>query len=212
MWGLGQRPNRSAGDQYAKRAQQRCRQRSVPASNFALPQERPQAAHSTTHILSRQMGATDQYGKRFVFPMLVFSVSRGFRACGRESGALRSPPTPLRTALPCFLIFLVAGGIAPAGATRGLSDRPLDSFGSHYRSWFLSLQGELHILNIAAKTIIEIARGFSPPHFSISITLRLNTARPWFFLSVRKRLSVFSSTAMSIGLERCMSMPASKLC
>ena len=110
-----------------------------------------------------------------------------------------------------ILLFSVAGDFAPAGATRGLSDRPLDPFGSHYRSWFLSLQGELHILNIAAKTIIEIARGFSP-HFSISITLRLNTARPWFFLSVRKRLSVFSSTAMSIGLERCISMPASKLC
>ena len=42
LWGLGQRPNCSAGDQYAKRAQQRRRQRSVPASNFALPQERPQ--------------------------------------------------------------------------------------------------------------------------------------------------------------------------
>ena len=146
------------------------------------------------------------------FPDAGLFCCKRFRLCGGESGALRSPPTPLRTALPCFLIFLVAGGIAPAGATRGLSDRPLDSFGSHYRSWFLSLQGELHILNIAAKTIIEIARGFSPPHFSISITLRLNTARPWFFLSVRKRLSVFSSTAMSIGLERCMSMPASKLC
>ena len=145
------------------------------------------------------------------FPDAGLFCCKRFRLCGGESGALRSPPTPLRTALPCFLIFLVAGGIAPAGATRGLSDRPLDPFGSHYRSWFLSLQGELHILNIAAKTIIEIARGF-PPHFSISITLRLNTARPWFFLSVRKRLSVFSSTAMSIGLERCMSMPASKLC
>ena len=44
LWGLGQRPNCSAGDQYAKRAQQRCRQRSVPASNFARPQTRPQAA------------------------------------------------------------------------------------------------------------------------------------------------------------------------
>ena len=44
LWGLGQRPNSSTGDQYAKRAQQRCRQRSVPASNSALPQERPQAA------------------------------------------------------------------------------------------------------------------------------------------------------------------------
>ena len=140
---MRQRPNRSAGDQYAKRAQQRRRQRSVPASNFALPQERPPAAHSTTHILSRQMGATDQYGKRFFPDAGLFCCTR-FRLCGGESGALRSPPTPLRTALPCFLIFLVAGGIAPAGATRGLSDRPLDPFGSHYRSWFLSLQGELH--------------------------------------------------------------------
>ena len=134
--GLGQRPNRSAGDQYAKRAQPRRRQRSVPASNFALPQERSQAAHSTTHILSRQMGATDQYGKRFVFPMLVFLLQEVSPLRRRVGGALRSPPTPLRTALPCFLIFLVAEGIAPAGATRGLSDRPLDPFGSHYRSWF----------------------------------------------------------------------------
>ena len=44
LWGLGQRPNSSTGDQYAKRAQQRCRQRSVPAPNFARPQTRPQAA------------------------------------------------------------------------------------------------------------------------------------------------------------------------
>ena len=40
-WGLVQRPNCSAGDQYVKRAQQKCRQRSVPASNFARPQTRP---------------------------------------------------------------------------------------------------------------------------------------------------------------------------
>ena len=44
LWGLGQRPNCSAGDQHLKRTQQRCRQRSVPASNFARPQTRPQAA------------------------------------------------------------------------------------------------------------------------------------------------------------------------
>ena len=46
LWGLGQRPNCSAGDQYAKRAQQRCRQRSVPASNFARPQTRPPSCSS----------------------------------------------------------------------------------------------------------------------------------------------------------------------
>ena len=44
LWGLGQRPNCSAGDQSQGSRQQRCRQRSVPASNFARPQTRPQAA------------------------------------------------------------------------------------------------------------------------------------------------------------------------
>jgi hypothetical protein len=34
------------------------RQRSVPASNFAHPQMRPQAALSNTYAVSRQMGAT----------------------------------------------------------------------------------------------------------------------------------------------------------
>ena len=44
LWGLGQRPNCFAGDQHLKRTHQRRRQRSVPASNFARPQTRPQAA------------------------------------------------------------------------------------------------------------------------------------------------------------------------
>ena len=111
----------------------RRRQRSVPASNFARPQTRPQAADSTNCAVSRQMGATVLLvGKN----KLVFIASRGFRLCGGESGALRSPPTPLRSAHPCFLVFIVAGGIAPAGATRGLSGRPLDPFGRHYRNEF----------------------------------------------------------------------------
>ena len=76
---------------------------------------------------------------------------------------------------------------------------------------FLSLQGELHPQHRSENHYRDSKR-LSPSHFSISMTLLLNTARPWFFLSVRKRLSVFSSTAMSIGLERCISMPASKLC
>ena len=41
LWGLGQRPNRSTGDQLQGSRPQRRRQRSVPASSFALPQERP---------------------------------------------------------------------------------------------------------------------------------------------------------------------------
>ena len=41
LWGLGQRPNCSSSDQSQGSRQQRCRQRSVPASNFARPQTRP---------------------------------------------------------------------------------------------------------------------------------------------------------------------------
>ena len=59
------------------------------------------------------------------------------RGGGNENRrSLRSPPTPLRSAHLCGLIFIVAGGIAPAGASRGLSGRPLDPFGRHYRNEF----------------------------------------------------------------------------
>ena len=44
--------------------------------------------------------------------------------------SLRSPFGNLRSAHPCFLIFIVAGGTAPAGATRGLCGRLLDPFGA----------------------------------------------------------------------------------
>ena len=37
------------------------------------------------------------------------------------------PPSPCTFS---YLIFIVAGGIAPAGATKGLSDRPLETFGA----------------------------------------------------------------------------------
>ena len=41
LWGLGQRPNCFSGAQLKGNSQQRRRQRSVPASNFARPQTRP---------------------------------------------------------------------------------------------------------------------------------------------------------------------------
>ena len=62
-WGLGQRPNCFSDNQFKEKAQARCRQRSVPASNFALPQKRPQAA-----LLRKQ----------------------GFRACGRDQRAMKT--------------------------------------------------------------------------------------------------------------------------
>ena len=41
LWGWGQRLNCWSGDQYQESCQQRRRQQSVPASNFARPQTRP---------------------------------------------------------------------------------------------------------------------------------------------------------------------------
>ena len=51
------------------------RQRSVPASNFARPQTRPQPALSTYSTLSRQMGATDQHREK------SFSLGAGLFCC-----------------------------------------------------------------------------------------------------------------------------------
>ena len=108
MWGLGQRPNCSTGDHFAKRAQQRRRQRSVPASNFAHPQMRPPSCsiyHS--HIVAPD--GRDRVAGLSV--IAAFSRKQGICLCGGESGAmktdecLRSPPTPLRSALACFLTF-----------------------------------------------------------------------------------------------------------
>ena len=118
LWGLGQRPNRSTGDQFKGRTQPRRRQRSVPASNFALPQERPQAAFSTYSTLSRQMGATDQQGKRFGFLLLVFFVAGVSPLRRRVEGFAVAPDTPSqRTSM--LLDFLCCRGISRLRARVG---------------------------------------------------------------------------------------------
>ena len=58
-----------------RKVNKRRRQRSVPASNFARPQTRPQAALSTYSTLSRQMGATDQHREK------SFSLGAGLFCC-----------------------------------------------------------------------------------------------------------------------------------
>ena len=121
LWGLGQRPNSSTGDQYAKRAQQRCRQRSVPASNSARPQTRPQLALSINSIVSRQMGATDQHREQFVSCCWSFLL-QGKARCHKKS-------TPADARVDKFdnlwIILLPAGrhrhhrrGLLPAGQGR----------------------------------------------------------------------------------------------
>ena len=103
LWGLGQRPNCSTGDQFQGSRQQRRRQRSVPATNFARPQTRPQAAHSTTCRLSRQMGATDQH--RETTPVLVFFIAGDFASADATRGLSARPLDPfgLNTSILDFI-------------------------------------------------------------------------------------------------------------
>ena len=95
LWGLGQRPNCSTSDQPQGSRQQRRRQRSVPASNFALPQERP-PSRSFQHLCC-------------VAPN------------GRDRVAVLSY---------CKWLFPKRRDFASAEATKGLSDRPLETFGA----------------------------------------------------------------------------------
>ena len=133
LWGLGQRPNRSTGDQFKGRSQPRRRQRSVPASNFARPQTRP-PSRSTQQLCrvapdgrDRTAGLSDiaaLFCKQGISPLRR-------RPKGNENRrSLRSPFGNLRGAHPCLLTFIEAGRIAPAGATRGISNRSLSPFGA----------------------------------------------------------------------------------
>ena len=64
---------------------------------------------------------------------------RGLASQGVQSADCRTALLYL-----CFLICIVAGGIASAEATKGLCGRPLETFALHsHVSWFLSLQGEI---------------------------------------------------------------------
>ena len=99
LWGLGQRPNCSASDQSQGSRQQRRRQRSVPASNFARPQTRPQAALSPRFREEpRKTGQVSPCRPARLIPIIV--ITRPARIppllrpqCGRRP---RSPPQRCR--------------------------------------------------------------------------------------------------------------------
>ena len=81
----------------------RRRQRSVPATNFARPQTRPQATLSIYSILPRQMGATDQH--RETIPVLVFFIAGDFASADATRGLSARPLDPfgLNTSILDFI-------------------------------------------------------------------------------------------------------------
>ena len=112
LWGLGQRPNCSSLNLFKGRSQAKSRQRSVPRPNFARPQTRPQAALFNVYAVSRRW----RDRTACLSDMAACFRKQGFRACGRESVTLRSPPTPLRSAHPCGLTFIATLVCASADA------------------------------------------------------------------------------------------------
>ncbi len=119
--GFGATPQQFHGRPASKRTQQRRRQRSVPASNFARPQTRPQLALSINSTVSRQMGATDQHREQFVSCCWSFLL-QGKAHCHKKS-------TPADARVDKFdnlwIILLPAGrhrhhrrGLLPAGQGR----------------------------------------------------------------------------------------------
>ena len=70
-----------------------CRQRSVPASNFALPQERPQLALPATRTLSRPLARPQRWSSRhsMTFPQAGISPLRR-RQGAMETDEVRNRP------------------------------------------------------------------------------------------------------------------------
>ena len=91
LWGLGQRPNRFTGDQFKGRSQPRRRQRSVPASNFALPQKRPPSCSFQRLCCVAQMARPNCLSFRHgcLFPQAGISRLRA-----RVGGFVVAPDTP----------------------------------------------------------------------------------------------------------------------
>ena len=89
----------------------------------------PNFLFSSTQQCRARWARPTSIGRTVRFSVLVFFVAGRFRLCGGGQRALRSPSGLLRIALPCFLIFMLQGEIASAEATKGLSDRPLETFG-----------------------------------------------------------------------------------
>ena len=100
--GFGATPQQFHGRPASKRTQQRRRQRSVPASNFARPQTRPQAAFPQDSVKNYNC---DAY-------MEICAAAEGFASADATRGhenrrSLRSPPRPLR----CTLSYLNCIGV-----------------------------------------------------------------------------------------------------
>ena len=95
LWGLGQRPNCYSSNLFKGRSQAKSRQRSVPASNFALPQKRPPSCSFQRLCCVAQMARPNCLSFRHgcLFPQAGISRLRA-----RVGGFAVAPDTPSQRA------------------------------------------------------------------------------------------------------------------
>ena len=132
LWGLGQRPNRSSSNQFKGRNQQGAgSEASLPVTLRVLRRAPKPLYPSLAHCRvkwTRPRSWSFRHNRSFL-QAGDFASAEATRGQWKRTKFAVAPLTPS----PCtfsYLIFIVAGGIAPAGATKGLSDRPLETFGA----------------------------------------------------------------------------------
>ena len=105
LWGLGQRPNSSSSNQFKRNSPQRCRQRSVPAPNFARPQTRP-PSRSTQQLCCVAPNGRDQVAG--LATIAALSRTQGISPLRRRPKGFPIALWKPSGALPCYLIFIEA--------------------------------------------------------------------------------------------------------
>ena len=138
LWGLGQRPNCCAGDKFQGSRQQGAgSEASLPVTSRSR-RSAPKLLYPTTVPCRARWARPSCWCRRhsgavkqacFLPQAGDFASAEATRGQWKRTKFAVAPLTPS----PCtfsYLIFIVAGGIAPAGATKGLSDRPLETFGA----------------------------------------------------------------------------------
>ena len=112
LWGLGQRPNCFSGDHSKGKVNKGAGSEASLPVTLRFLRSAPQAALFNVYAVSRSW----RDRTACLSDMAACFRKQGFRACGRESVALRSPPTPLRSAHPCGLTFIATLVCASADA------------------------------------------------------------------------------------------------
>ena len=132
LWGLGQRPNRSTGDHSKGITNKGAGSEASLPVTLRFLRSAPKPLYPTTVPCRARWARPNCWSFRHSCSFLQAGDFASAEATRGQWKRMKFAVAPL-TPSPCtfsYLIFIVAGGIAPAGATKGLSDRPLETFGA----------------------------------------------------------------------------------